>query len=356
MISVPFGATPAGPARRFTLENAAGLRAELTDYGAALLSLVVPDRQGRPGDVVLGFDSAEAYAGHPFFLGATVGRFANRIACGRFTLDGVAHQLTLNDGPPQARGQLHGGAQGFHTRLWQAEEVPGAVGPALRFRRLSPDGEEGFPGNLEVTVTYSLAPDANDLRLDYQAATDRATPVNLTHHSYFNLRGDGDVLDHRLRIDAEQFTPVGPGLLPLAGLTPVAGTPFDFTAPRAIGERLRADDPQLRLAGGYDHNYVLRNRGGPLAAAAGLHDPETGRTLEVLTTEPGLQFYSGNFLDGTWPGKGGRHHGRHAGLCLEPQHFPDSPNRPDFPSTILRPGRTFRSTSLYRLRTDGPRG
>jgi aldose 1-epimerase len=350
--SAPFGATPRGIARRFTLENAAGLRAELTDYGAALVSLLAPDRDGRPGDVVLGFDSAEEYAGHPFFFGATVGRFANRIAGGRFVLDGEVRQLTLNDGPPQARGQLHGGAQGFHTRIWQAEEVPGAPGAAVRFRRRSPEGEEGYPGNLEVAVTYTLAPDTNDLRLDYEATTDRATPINLTHHSYFNLRGSGDVLGHRLRIDADRFTPVGPALLPLPGLAPVAGTPFDFSTPRAIGERLQDDNDQLRVAGGYDHNFVLRNRGDAPTPAAWLHDPDSGRTLEVLTTEPGLQFYSGNFLDGSWPGKGGRVHGRHAGLCLEPQHYPDSPNRADFPPVILRPGAVFRSTTVFRLGTD----
>jgi aldose 1-epimerase len=352
--SAPFGATPRGFARRFTLENAAGLRAELTDYGAALVSLRSPDRHGRPGDVVLGFDSAAEYAGHPFFLGATVGRFANRIAGGRFCLDGTTHQLGLNDGPPAARGHLHGGAQGFHTRLWEAEAVEVVAGTACRFRRRSPDGEEGYPGNLEVAVTYALAADTNDLRLDYEATTDRATPINLTHHSYFNLRGSGDVLGHRLRIQADRITPVGPALLPLGGFAAVAGTPFDFTAPRAIGERLHADDRQLRVAGGYDHNFVLTGRCAAPTAAAWLHDPASGRTLEVLTTEPGLQFYSGNFLDGSWPGKGGRPHGKHAGLCLEPQHFPDSPNRPDFPVTILRPGQIFRSTTIYRLRTDRP--
>lgn len=352
MKSAPFGATPRGVARRFTLENAAGLRAELTDYGATLVSLLAPDRHGRLGDVVLGFDSAEEYAGHPFFLGATVGRFANRIAGGRFTLDGVTHQLGLNDGPPHARGQLHGGAGGFHTRIWQVEEVPGAPGRAVRFRRRSPDGEEGYPGNLEVAVTYTLAPDANDLRLDYEATTDRPTPINLTHHSYFNLQGAGDVLGHRLRIDADRFTPVGPALLPLPALAPVAGTPFDFSKLRAIGERLGTQDDQLRVAGGYDHNFVLRDRGAAPSPAAWLHDPASGRTLEVLTTEPGLQFYSGNFLDGSWPGKGGRAHGRHAGLCLEPQHFPDSPNRPDFPPVILRPGAVFRSATVFRFGID----
>ena len=354
MTPVPFGATPRGFARCFTLENAAGLRAVLTNYGAALVGLVAPDRRGRPGDVVLGFDAAEDYAGHPFFFGATIGRFANRIAGGRFTLDGAVHQLTLNDGPSYARGQLHGGAQGFHTRLWQAEPVAGADGRALRFRRRSPAGEEGFPGNLEVAVTYSLAAEANDLRLDYEATTDRPTPINLTHHSYFNLRGTGDVLGHALQIRAESFLPVGPALLPAGAPAQVAGTAFDFTTPRVIGERLGADDPQLRLAGGYDHNFALTSGGGSLASAALLHEPESGRTLEVFTTEPGLQFYSGNFLDGSWPGKGGRHHGRHAGLCLEPQHFPDTPNRPEFPPAILRPGEVFRSTTIYRLGTDRP--
>ncbi|MEN9663168.1 MAG: Aldose 1-epimerase precursor [Verrucomicrobiota bacterium] len=354
MISASFGRTCDGSeARIFSLRNASGFRAEITDFGAALVRLMAPDRHGRLGDVVLGFDRVSDYAGHPFFLGATVGRYANRIAGGRFALDGVTHQLSLNNGAADARCHLHGGPGGFQHRLWVAETREDPRGVSLRLTCRSPDGEEGYPGSLDTTVAYTVPADRNELRLDYEARTDRATPVNLTHHSYFNLGGETarDVLDHRLQIAAGRFTPINAALIPRGPHLPVAETPFDFRAPRSIGEGIAADDEQLRLAGGYDHNYALDAGGGGLALAATVLEPDSGRVMEVLTTEPGLQLYSGNFLDGSWPGKGGRIHAKHAGFCLETQHFPDSPNQPTFPSTILRPGQVFRSTTIYRFGT-----
>lgn len=354
MIPIPFGCAPDGtPARLFSLANAFGFRADIADYGATLVRLFTPDRHGGFGDVVLGFDRADDYAAHPFFLGGTIGRYGNRIAGGRFTLDGITHQLSLNNGPADARCHLHGGPGGFQHRLWVAEAREDPRGVSLRLTYRSPDGEEGYPGNLDTTVAYTVPADRNELRIDYEARTDRATPVNLTHHSYFNLGGETarDVLDHRLQIEGGHFTPVDAALIPRGDHAPVAGSPLDFRTPRPIGERLADPDEQLRLAGGYDHNYVLDAAGGALAPAATVLEPDSGRVMEVLTTEPGLQFYSGNFLDGSWPGKGGRIHAKHAGFCLETQHFPDSPNQPAFPPTILRPGQVFRSTTIYRFGT-----
>jgi aldose 1-epimerase len=351
MISIPFGCAPDGtPARLFSLGNASGFRAEISDFGATLVRLFAPDRHGRFGDVVLGFDRADDYARHPFFLGGTIGRYGNRIAGGRFTLDGTVHQLSLNNGPAEARCHLHGGLLGFHHRPWATELREDADGSMVRLTLRSPDGEEGYPGNLDVTVACSVPAGRNELRIDYEATTDRATPFNPTNHAYWNLRGEmpGDVLDHVLKIEASDFTPVDAALIPRGRHTPVTGTPFDFRLPHTMGERLAAPDEQLCLAGGYDHNYVLDAGGGALASAATVLEPDSGRVMEVLTTEPGLQLYSGNFLDGSWPGKGGRIHGKHAGLCLETQHFPDSPNQPAFPSAILRPGQVFRSTTIYR--------
>lgn len=351
-LSSPFGLTRDGvEAQIYTLGNETGFIADITDYGATLVRLFVPDRHGRCEDVVLGYDHADCYAGQPFFLGGTIGRYGNRIAGGRFTLDGTVHQLSLNNGPAEARCHLHGGLVGFHHRPWNAELRHDAGGSALRLTLRSPDGEEGYPGNLDVAVTYSVPARRNELRIDYEATTDRATPFNPTNHAYWNLRGDapGDVLGHVLKIAASAYTPVNAALIPRGHHAPVTGTPFDFRAPRPLGECLNAPDKQLRLTGGYDHNYVLDTGGGVFALAARVHEPVSGRVLEVLTTEPGLQLYSGNFLDGSWPGKSGRIHAKHAGFCLETQHFPDSPNQPAFPSTILRPGDVFRSTTIYRF-------
>jgi len=348
----PFGRIPDGrEARLFTLENAAGFRADISDYGGAVVRLLAPDVQGRLGDVVLGFDRAETYAAHGAYCGTLIGRYGNRIARGRFSLDGADYVLAKNSGAGPTACHLHGGTQGFDKVLWQAESLATPDGPALRLRYRSPDGEEGYPGNLDVTVVYTVTA-GNELRIDYQAVTDRATPVNLTNHAYFNLRGegDGDVLGHVLELNAMAYTPVDEALIPTGEIGFVGGTPFDFRHPHAIGERIAEADEQLRRAGGYDHNFVLERDGGGLARAATVREPESGRILDVLTTEPGVQFYSGNFLDGTLRGKSGRLYARRSGFCLETQHFPDSPNQPDFPSTILRPGQTLRSTTVYRFR------
>jgi aldose 1-epimerase len=337
----PFGRTPDGTAVEvYTLNNGKGLKARLMTYGATLVSLEVPDRAGKPGDIVLGYEGLEGYIKNSPYFGSIVGRYGNRIAKGRFVLDGVTYRLAANNG----ENHLHGGNKGFDKVVWKAEPVreSGAVG--INFSYLSRDGEEGYPGNLNVTVIYMLTSD-NELKISYEAATDKATPVNLTHHSYFNLAGEGDVLGHELTISADAYTPVDAGLIPTGEIRPVKGTPFDFTTPHAIGERI------AQVEGGYDHNFVLRSGGGNPAPAARAYETRSGRVMEILTTEPGLQFYSGNFLDGTITGKGGLVYQRHSGFCLETQHFPDSPNKPDFPSTILRPGDVYRSTTIHRFST-----
>ena len=328
----------------YTLTNKNGMTARVITYGALLTELHVPDKQGKMADVVLGFKDLATYeAGHPYF-GATVGRVGNRIAKGRFTLEGKQYALATNNGP----NHLHGGNVGFDKRIWKAQPVQVADGAAVRFTYVSPDGEEGYPGTLTSTVTYMLT-DRDELKLDYTASTDKATPVNLTHHSYFNLSGEGhgDILGHELTILADRYTPVDDTLIPTGQLAEVEGTVMDFRKPVTIGARI-AKVPGAP-PGGYDHNYVLRSGGGALALAAVVRDPTSGRVLEVLTTEPGLQFYSGNFLDGTLVGKAGVAYARHAGFCLETQHFPDSVNRANFPTTILAPGQTYRSTTIYRF-------
>lgn len=339
----PWGKTKTGEAvERYTLRNSRGIQVDFITYGGIITSILAPDRKGVAGDIVLGFDSLEGYLGdHPYF-GAIVGRYANRIARGRFVLDGKEYRLARNNGD----NALHGGLRGFDKVVWKARQVKDGV----ELSYLSKDGEEGYPGNLQVKVTYLLN-DKNELRIEYEAVTDKPTVVNLTNHSYFNLSAgaSADILDHRLRVNADRFTPVDAGLIPTGELRSVAGTPFDFRAPHAIGERIHQPDEQLRLGRGYDHNFVLNRRGSGLEMAARVVEAKSGRVLEVLTTEPGMQLYTGNFLDGSLRGKGGRLYGRHAGLCLETQHFPDSPNRPEFPSTVLRPGQTFRSTTVYRL-------
>jgi aldose 1-epimerase len=336
----PFGTLGDGRAVSLYTLRTDVLTVRITDYGARIVTLETPDRAGRAGDIVLGFDALDGYLKDRPFFGAVVGRYANRIAGGRFVLDGRGYQVTQNEG----RNSLHGGAAGFDRRLWQAHVTQGAV--TLRY--LSPDGEEGYPGTLEATVRYSVQHDA--LRVDYQARTDRATVVNLSNHSYFNLGGhaSGPVLDHELTLHAGAYTPVDDGLIPTGEIRDVAGSAFDFLRPQRIGARIDADD-ELRRRRGYDINYVLERGEGALAVAARVREPGTGRIMEVLTDQPGLQFYSGNRLDGSFVGKGGTAYGMYGGFCLETQHFPDSPNHPAFPSTVLRPGERFHSTTVFRF-------
>jgi aldose 1-epimerase len=325
-----------------TLAGSGGAAVRVMPFGAAVVSIRVPDREGRLDDVVLGYDALGGYLADRSFMGGVVGRYANRIRGGRFALDGREVVLDTNDGP----NHLHGGRQGFHRRLWTTD--PGTDG-AVRLRLVSADGEGGYPGRLDVSVTYALSAQ-NELCVDYHATTDRATPVNLTQHSYFNLAGSGTVLDHLLTIDADRYTPVDETLIPTGELAPVEGSPFDFTRATPVGARIGDAHEQLRHGRGYDHNFVLR--GGGLARAARLADPRSGRVLDISTTEPGLQFYSGNFLGGEPAGRGGRAYAPHDGLCLETQAFPDSPNRPDFPSTIVRPGEPYRSRTVFAFSTD----
>lgn len=351
----PFGRTPDGhDARLFTLRSRAGLRAEISDYGGTIVRLFAPDRQGRHDDVVLGFDTLAEYVDRSPHFGCVVGRCGNRIAGGTFTLDGRTYRLATNNAPGGRPCHLHGGLRGFDKLTWAAEPYTEAGQDALRLRLRSPEGDEGYPGTLYVVMTYTLTDD-NALRIDYEASTDQPTPVNITHHSYFNLAGagTGDVLDHTLTLNARAFTPVDAGLIPTGRLAPVAGTPFDFTTPHRIGERIGADDEQLRLAGGYDHNFVLEPPAvpGSLVRAATVVEPASGRRLVVETTEPGVQLYTGNFLTGTLVGKAGRRYAHRGGFCLETQRFPDAPNQPSFPSVILRPGRILRSTTIYRFET-----
>jgi aldose 1-epimerase len=335
----PFGKLDDGTAVDvYTLTNARGMRAKIMTYGATLTELHVPDKSGRLGDVVLGFDTLEPYVkGHPYF-GSTVGRVANRIARGRFTLDGREYALAVNNGP----NHLHGGRKGFDKRVWKASAKKSADGPAVQFTYTSPDGEEGYPGTLKATVVYTLT-DQNALRIEYAAATDKATPVNLTNHSYFNLGGKGDVLGHQVTLAASRYTPVDQTLIPTGEIATVRGTPFSFLTPRAIGERIKQVGGEPN---GYDHNFVT-DAEGRFALAARVCEPATGRVLEMYTDEPGFQFYTGNFLDGTLRGKGGVVYDKHAGFCLEAQHFPDAVNQPSFPSVILRPGHTYRQRTEY---------
>ena len=327
----------------FTLRNARGVEVKTTSFGCIITSIRVPDRSGRFDDVVLGFDALDPYVTQQAYFGAVVGRYGNRIARGQFTLDGQTYKLATNNGP----NHLHGGNKGFDKMIWKGEPLAGRTGVA--FSRTSPDGEEGYPGNLAVRVTYELT-DADELIVSYHATTDKATPVNLTQHSYFNLAADGsDVLGHQLTIAADRFTPVDADLIPTGELAPVQGTPFDFRTATAIGARIEQANAQLKNGQGYDHNWVLNRKGAGLQLAARVVEPRTGRTLEVSTTEPGVQFYSGNFLDGSITGKGGRVYKRRTGFCLETQHYPDSPNHPTFPSTILRPGSEYSTQTVFRF-------
>ena len=343
----PFGQTADGTAADlFALTNDAGCEAKITNYGGIVVALTAPDRDGRFADVALGYDTLDEYLADTPYFGALVGRYGNRIAKARFTLGGVEYALAANDGD----NSLHGGLVGFDKVVWNAETVEADDGVGVALTYLSADGEEGYPGNLSVKVVYTLTAD-NALRIDYTATTDADTVLNLTHHSYFNLAGagSGDILGHVMQIDADRFTPVDETLIPTGELRPVEGTPMDFRTPTPIGERIEADDEQIRLGGGYDHNWVLNGGGGTLAPAARVAEPTSGRVMEVRTTEPGVQFYSGNFLDGSNVGKGGAAYNRRNGFCLETQHFPDSPNQPAFPSTVLKPGETYTQTTIYRF-------
>ncbi len=342
----PYGTTGGAAITEYTLTNANGMAVSVINYGGIITRIVTPDRDGTLADVVLGFDSLAGYTGENPYFGALIGRYGNRIAAGKFSLDGTVYTLPVNNGP----NSLHGGDRGFNRKVWQAAPLNGDGRTGLRLTGVSPDGEMGYPGTLDVTVDYWLDND-NALTLDYRATTDRATPVNLTNHTYFNLSGagSGTILDHVLQLNAGQYTPVDETLIPTGELADVAGTPFDFTVPTPIGQRIDLDDAQLGFGGGYDHNFVLEGGGPGLHRAAAVYDPGSGRTLEVETTEPGLQFYCGNFLDGTLTGKGGRSVDYRTGFCLETQHFPDSPNQPAFPSTVLEPGDVYVTTTVYRF-------
>ena len=347
----PFGETADGRlVEVFTLSNKHGLKLRAINYGAIVLSLETPDRDGTPSDVVLGYNTLAEYVKDSPHFGAVVGRYGNRISKGSFTLDGREYTLAKNNAPAGIPCALHGGLQGFDKVVWQAEALEQGGAQGVRFSYESVDGEEGYPGTLSVRVTYFVT-DHNEWRIEYEATADRATPVNLTQHSYFNLKGEGngDILGHELTLKASKFTPVTPGLIPTGELRSVADTPFDFRRAHLIGERVNAHDQQLQFGGGYDHNWVLDDAGSGLTLAAIVHEPVSGRVMEVLTTEPGLQFYCGNFLDGRLTGKSGKPYHFRSGFCLETQHYPDSPNQPAFPSTIVRPGQIFRSTTVYRF-------
>jgi aldose 1-epimerase len=329
----------------YTLKNRNGLQVEITNYGGAVVTIRTPDRRGRMADIVLGYADLLGYVADTAYFGALVGRYANRIALGKFTLNGVEYQLAQNNGV----NHLHGGVRGFNKVVWQAREIARTGGVALELTYLSKDTEEGYPGNLTVTATYVLS-DANELRIEYTATTDKETVVNLTHHSYFNLAGAGagDVLRHQVKINADRFTPVDETLIPTGELKAVKGTPFDFSRATAIGSRINQSDDQLVLGKGYDHNFVLNKKGQELSLAANVYEPASGRALEMWTTEPGMQLYTGNFLDKV-RGKAGKVYNRRGGFCLEAQHFPDSPNKPAFPSTILKPGERYTQTTVYKF-------
>lgn len=325
----------------YTLQNSKGVEARILNYGGIVVSLKVPDKNGKPGDIVLGYDDFEPYRANRGYLGALIGRYGNRIANGKFSLDGKTYTLAQNNGT----NSLHGGLKGFDKVVWDAK----IKGSALELTYLSKDGEEGFPGNLRVTVLYTLT-EENGLRVDFTATTDQPTVCNLTQHSYFNLAGAGNILNHEVMIAADKITPVGSNLIPTGELRPVKGTPFDFTKPTKIGARIGTDDEQLRFGNGYDHNFVLNKNGRELALAARVTEPTSGRVMEVLTTEPAMQFYSGNFLPDV-QGKNGARYSKHSGFAMEPQVYPDSPNQPDFPSPILKPGQTYQNTIIYRFTT-----
>jgi aldose 1-epimerase len=341
-----FGKTADGsPVDLYVLTNSRGMQAAITNYGGILVSLKVEDRQHKFSDVILGYNDLAGYVGDKTFQGATIGRYGNRIAKGKFILGGTTYTLERNDG----ENHLHGGVRGFNKVLWSAKPIPGKDSNTLSLEYVSRDGEGGYPGNLKVQVTYTLT-ENNELKIHYEATTDKSTVINLTNHSYYNLagQGEGDILGHVLTIFADRFTPVDKTLIPTGQLSMVKGSPFDFTHPTAIGSRIDRDDDQLKIGRGYDHNFVLNAGLNPEPVpAAMVFEPKSGRVMEIATTEPGIQFYSGNFLDGSVTGKKGKVYKHRYGLCLETQHYPDSPNHPDFPSTVLKPGETYRTTTVY---------
>ena len=337
----PFGKTADGtPIDIYTLKSGS-LEARITNFGGIVVSLKVPDRKGYSADVVLGYDSLDGYLTNPAYLGAVIGRYGNRIAGGKFTLDGKTYTIPQNDGT----NALHGGTKGFNKAVWSAKEIPDGV----ELSYTSPDGDQGFPGNLSTTVRYTLHD--KDLKIEYSATTDKDTVVNLTNHSYFNLagQGNGDILKDQLKINASRYTPVDANLIPTGELAPVEGTPFDFRKLTAVGDRINDNNEQLKLGKGYDHNFVLDSGGGKLAEAAEVYEPSTGRVMQVWTDQPGVQFYTGNFLDGTITGKEGKVYQHRFALCLEAQRFPDSPNHPKFPSTELKPGQKYHTVTIYRF-------
>ena len=343
----PFGTQAGRPVTLYTLTNSKGVEVDTMNYGGIILSIRVPDRKGQFADIVLGHDTLEGYVPNPPYIGAVVGRYANRIANGTFTLDGKTYTLPKNDGP----NTLHGGTdKTFNKVVWEGEPMKGKTG--VTYTYLSKDGDDGFPGNMKVKVTYTLTND-NELVIDYEATTDKATVINFSQHSYFNLAGQGtsDILNHELMLNADRFTPVDKNLIPTGELRPVKGTPMDFTTSTRIGSRIDDNYEQLVLGHGYDHNWVINRKMIGLTLAARVYEPTSGRVMEVSTTQPGVQFYTGNFLDGTVTGKQGHVYKRRYGLCLETQHFPDSPNHPDFPSTVLKPGETFKSKTVFKFST-----
>jgi aldose 1-epimerase len=343
----PFGTHDGRPITLYTLTNSHGVEIRAMNYGGIIVSIRVPDRKGQLGDIVLGHEVLDDYIPNPPYIGAIVGRYANRIANGTFRLDGKTYTLPKNDGP----NTLHGGVdKTFNKVVWDGEALKGKTGVAFSY--LSKDGDDGFPGNLKVKVTYTLT-DNNELVIDYEATTDKATPINLSQHSYFNLAGEGkgDILNHEILINADRFTPVDKNLIPTGELRPVKGTPMDFTTSTRVGARIGDNYDQLVLGHGYDHNWVLNRKSDEkgLVLAARVYEPTSGRVMEVSTTQPGVQFYTGNFLDGTVTGKQGHVYKYRYGLCLETQHFPDSPNHPDFPSAILKPGQTFHEKTVFKF-------
>lgn len=346
----PFGTLPgSGDVEIYSLRNSRGIEARVCTYGGILVSFSAPDRHGTMADIVLGHDQLQGYLDKSPYFGALVGRCANRIAKGKFTLEGKTYTLAVNNGP----NALHGGLKGFDKVVWKPEVTRLPTGEALELNYFSKDGEEGYRGNLTVKAVYGLD-ETDSLRVDIAATTDQTTIVNLTQHTYFNLAGKGDVLGHQVQIDADRFTPVDPTLIPTGELRPVNGTPFDFRKPMAIGARINQDDEQLKLGHGYDHNFVVNNATGQPGRIARIVEPLSGRALEILSDWPGVQFYTANHLDGTIRGKGGQVYERHGGFCLEPQNFPDSPNHLDFPSVVLKPDQTYRHTVIYKLSTVPP--
>lgn len=343
----PFGMVDGSPVELYTMTNSNDMTIKITNYGGIITSLMAPDKNGKSADIVLGYNNVDDYVANSPYFGAIIGRYGNRIAKGKFSIDGTEYTLAVNNGP----NALHGGLKGFDKVIWEAEPSTNKNSVSLTLHYLSKDGEEGYPGNLDVTVIYKLT-DKNTLEIQYSTTTDKTTIVNLTNHSYWNLAGEssGDILDQELMINADYFTPVDTSLIPLGDLRPVKGTPFDFTTPHTIGSRIAEDNAQLKAGGGYDHNFVLNKENvSDTVLAATAYEPKSGRFMEIYTTEPGIQFYSGNFLDGTITGKSGTTYGFRNGFCLETQHYPDSPNQPQFPSTLLKPGETYSTKTIHKF-------